>query len=238
MDDNPWTFVRDHMNIFDQLNVDDWLCRHMYQDELIERADWDRMKQPSDKFPDKEQRLLVDILPSKEDSWPKFCDILKRTNRGHLLERFELARKGGGAGSLILPGLQRVPNATLSLAERRTFSSSGILSSKQRSLDEQVSIETLRALHSKIFHKWILVARTLGPNCCLEDSEIDRVKSSAGTPQDHCYEILRVWSDKAKCEATVFELIKVLINHEVGLSDVAENVFGKELVQQCRQRCK
>ncbi|XP_065829124.1 uncharacterized protein [Oscarella lobularis] len=202
MDDNPWTFVRDHMNIFDQLNVDDWLCRHMYQDELIERADWDRMKQPSDKFPDKEQRLLVDILPSKEDSWPKFCDILKRTNRGHLLERFELARKGGGA------------------AERRTFSSSGILSSKQRSLDEQVSIETLRALHSKIFHKWILVARTLGPNCCLEDSEIDRVKSSAGTPQDHCYEILRVWSDKAKCEATVFELIKVLINHE------------------CRQRCK
>eukprot|EP00118_Oscarella_pearsei_P001937 m.8935 g.8935 ORF g.8935 m.8935 type:complete len:119 (+) comp20990_c0_seq1:39-395(+) len=93
--DSPWATVRAGWNIFDTLDVNDDLCRHMYQDELIERDEWDKMKLTNAQNSDKVRQLLFDILPSKDDSWRKFSNILIRTSQGHFLEKL---KKQGNAG--------------------------------------------------------------------------------------------------------------------------------------------
>eukprot|EP00118_Oscarella_pearsei_P001938 m.8936 g.8936 ORF g.8936 m.8936 type:complete len:212 (+) comp20990_c0_seq2:39-674(+) len=204
--DSPWATVRAGWNIFDTLDVNDDLCRHMYQDELIERDEWDKMKLTNAQNSDKVRQLLFDILPSKDDSWRKFSNILIRTSQGHFLEKLKKQEK-------YLEESEKADNI----------------------VECQISKEHIRSLSPKISHKWRSVARSLGPGYILEDYEIEIIAAKPGTDEDRCSAMLSKWVDRAKDHATILELVRVLVHHEIGLSDAAKNVFGKDIVRQCRQ---
>ena len=82
-------------------------------------------------------------------------------------------------------------------------------------------------MHVKSALKWRPIARHLG----LADYEIDRIAAEEQETNERSYQSLRAWFDDRKGAPTASELIRALASDDVNMSDVAERVFGKELVK-------
>eukprot|EP00118_Oscarella_pearsei_P015833 m.145932 g.145932 ORF g.145932 m.145932 type:complete len:741 (+) comp38436_c0_seq2:168-2390(+) len=101
-------------------------------------------------------------------------------------------------------------------------------------LQDVVTDNHLQKLYLKVDFVWKNVASFLGPEK-LTPAEVQRIKKSKEYEDDgeRCLFMLRKWQKKQKekgVEGTIWDILFALLHDGVELNDVAEKVFGKDLV--------
>ena len=105
----------------------------------------------------------------------------------------------------------------------------------ETTLGSPVTDDQIQQLHIKIEAFWKRVANFLGPTY-LTDDEIGQIRKSRDFDDDadRSKAMLNKWRkkqmDKRGKSGTVGDMLKALLHSDVGLRDVAEEVFGKAAV--------
>jgi hypothetical protein len=101
-----------------------------------------------------------------------------------------------------------------------------------------IGIEDIRKLYMKVSHRWKDIARLLpapgdsGLATGLPDYEIDSIEEDNKENRNECcYRMFHKWKSQAKAKATVLEVVRVLCHSDLGLAEVAKEVFGRDRVE-------